>query len=233
VKYRVLTAIAFLLLGAIVNVAVAWGVGLAFASPTERYRFGDAPSHEGGFWRFTEHRAAGRTALWWLPEHERLTPKRFLPVEYLATPPSWTTVDWSKGPDRILYDANVAATVEDACGWPCRAMLRRADIWIGSRNGRGTSESKTKWTYAVIVPQAPSAMSILEAHEAYRALALSPIWPGFAINTVFYAALLWLLFAAPFALRRRRRINGGLCPKCAYDLRATQAGVCPECGATR
>ena len=59
-----------------------------------------------------------------------------------------------------------------------------------------------------------------------------PIWPGFAINTVFYAFILWLLFAAPFAVRRRRRIRRGLCPKCAYDLRGTPDGAtaCPECG---
>ena len=63
-------------------------------------------------------------------------------------------------------------------------------------------------------------------------LPLRPRWPGFAINTVFYAAILWLLFAAPFALRRRRRIKRGLCPKCAYDLRnrAIDSSACPECG---
>jgi len=59
-----------------------------------------------------------------------------------------------------------------------------------------------------------------------------PTWPGFAINTVFYAFVLWLLFAAPFAVRRRRRIKRGLCPKCAYDMRgsAPDSRTCPECG---
>jgi hypothetical protein len=63
-------------------------------------------------------------------------------------------------------------------------------------------------------------------------LPLRPIWPGFAINTVFYAGLLWLLFAAPSALRRRRRIRRGLCPACAYDLRGggSASQQCPECG---
>src|SRR5262245_36915851 len=51
-----------------------------------------------------------------------------------------------------------------------------------------------------------------------RVLPLMPLWPGFAINTVFYAAILWLLFAFPFALRRRRRIKRGLCPACAYPV---------------
>jgi hypothetical protein len=60
-----------------------------------------------------------------------------------------------------------------------------------------------------------------------------PIWPGFAINTVFYAAILWVLFAAPFALRRWRRIKRGLCPKCGYDLRGSATtNACPECGVT-
>ena len=63
-----------------------------------------------------------------------------------------------------------------------------------------------------------------------QVLPLRPLWPGFAINTVFYAGVLWLLFAAPFALRRRRRIKRGLCPKCAYPVGASD--VCTECGAT-
>mgnify|MGYP003578232462 CR=1 FL=1 len=59
----------------------------------------------------------------------------------------------------------------------------------------------------------------------------SPLWPGFAINTLFYAGILWVMFAAPFALRRRRRIKRGLCPACAYPV--GESIVCTECGAPR
>jgi hypothetical protein len=59
-------------------------------------------------------------------------------------------------------------------------------------------------------------------------LPLRPIWPGFAINTLFYAAILWLLFALPGALRRWRRIKRGLCPACAYPVGASD--LCTECG---
>jgi len=52
--------------------------------------------------------------------------------------------------------------------------------------------------------------------------------PGFAVNTLFYTAILWLFFAAPFALRRRRRITRGLCPACAYPVGGSP--VCTECG---
>jgi hypothetical protein len=65
----------------------------------------------------------------------------------------------------------------------------------------------------------------------WRALPLRPIWPGFAINTMFYAAILWLLFAALHPggfVRRRIRARRGQCPACAYPVGASN--VCTECG---
>ena len=42
----------------------------------------------------------------------------------------------------------------------------------------------------------------------------------------------WLLIAAPTAWlwRTDRRAKPWQCPKCRYDLRGLDAGVCPECG---
>ncbi len=59
---------------------------------------------------------------------------------------------------------------------------------------------------------------------------LRPIWSGFAVNTLFYAAVLWLLISGPFALRRLIRLKRGRCPACAYDLRHGEHDACPECG---
>ena len=56
-----------------------------------------------------------------------------------------------------------------------------------------------------------------------------PIWPGFVINTIFYAAILCLPFA-PFQLRRYVRVKRALCIKCGYDLRGNFSAGCPECG---
>ncbi len=56
-----------------------------------------------------------------------------------------------------------------------------------------------------------------------------PIWPGFAINTIFYATILWLPFA-PFQLQRYVRVKRGHCIKCGYDLRGGFSAGCPECG---
>ncbi|MHC4786375.1 MAG: hypothetical protein ACYTE6_10465 [Planctomycetota bacterium] len=58
----------------------------------------------------------------------------------------------------------------------------------------------------------------------------SALWPGFAFNTVFYAAILWLLIPGPFALRRLVRRRRGLCPACGYDLKHAEHESCPECG---
>jgi hypothetical protein len=60
------------------------------------------------------------------------------------------------------------------------------------------------------------------------ALPLNPLFPGFPINTVFYASILWMLFAGPGWIRRRVRIKRGLCPACAYPVGSSP--VCTECG---
>ncbi len=54
------------------------------------------------------------------------------------------------------------------------------------------------------------------------------LWPGFAVNTRFYAAVLWLLICGPFALRRFSRVRRGHCPACAYPMGET--ALCSECG---
>lgn len=60
-------------------------------------------------------------------------------------------------------------------------------------------------------------------------LPLKCLWTDFMVNTVFYAAVLWMVFAFPIALRRRRRIKRGLCPACAYPVGTSD--LCTECGA--
>ncbi len=57
---------------------------------------------------------------------------------------------------------------------------------------------------------------------------LRPLWPGFALNTLFYATVLGLLIPGPFALRRFIRRRRGLCTKCAYPM--GESDVCTECG---
>ena len=64
---------------------------------------------------------------------------------------------------------------------------------------------------------------------------LYPIWPGFAVNTLFYAvvvALLCLVVRTGYVVvfRYLTRSRRGLCPKCAYPM--GESAVCSECGKT-
>jgi hypothetical protein len=66
------------------------------------------------------------------------------------------------------------------------------------------------------------------------ALPYRPVWPGLILDTLFFASLWAALLYIPRAARRSLRRRRGLCPACAYDLRATPASSpCPECGQTR
>jgi hypothetical protein len=78
----------------------------------------------------------------------------------------------------------------------------------------------------------PSFIPVGKSYEPRR-LPVLPTWPGFAVDTLLYALILWLLISGPFALRRLIRIKRGRCPKCGYDLRHALSGGCPECGWNR
>ncbi len=69
---------------------------------------------------------------------------------------------------------------------------------------------------------------IISSSRSFGFIPLRPIWVGSALNTVFYAALVWLLFAGVSTLRRFLRVRRGLCPKCAYPM--GESAVCTECG---
>jgi hypothetical protein len=62
---------------------------------------------------------------------------------------------------------------------------------------------------------------------------LLPLWPGFALNSLFYATLTFLLWSTLTVTRRTLRKRRGQCPACGYSRRGLpDAGAkCPECGA--
>ena len=111
-------------------------------------------------------------------------------------------------------------------------VLARADGWplrsLGGISGH---------TRKLLNVQAPFGRAILRAMPLnsdkftndIRFLPLQPLWPGFAINTVFYAGVLWIVFCGPFALRQLIRRRRGQCARCAYPIGSS--AVCTECGA--
>ena len=53
-------------------------------------------------------------------------------------------------------------------------------------------------------------------HDETLIIPFRPLWFGFTVNTLCYGAILWLLVFITFVLHRILRVRRGLCPTCAY-----------------
>ncbi len=197
-----LTIPAFLLLGAVVNVAVAWGCALRadFQSPK-------------------------RIMSWPV-----LIPARWTDGHLRASSDLGVTEVYAL---RIRTDCLPHQYVF-AAGFPTRCLYLKAHrVTTGCiAPPRGGSNSMLPWNWE---PDSwrdglkvPAAWSWLSRRGRMCFLPTEPIWPSFAINTLFYASTLWLLIPGPFVLRRFLRLRRGLCPKCAYPM--GESSVCTECG---
>jgi hypothetical protein len=185
-------AFVFLLLGAIVNVAVAWIPVFTYFPRGERMLS-----------------AADATRRWDSLELPWNPPGEAWGWDQLMW--GWRITDLGR-PVQFAGTTNAAGVAMIVSGWPCDSMLALGGYWKGE--------------YLRIGWRHPDLWPLPEI--AAEALPTSIHWPGFAINTLFYAGILWLLFVAPFVLRRRRRIKRGLCPACAYPV--GESDVCTECG---
>ncbi len=110
----------------------------------------------------------------------------------------------------------------DYSGWPCRALERYMAFSIGTGN-RGPIELgivRSGWPL-------PNAMKTTRLGTTIP-LPLMPLWPGFAINMVFYGSFAFAVMAGTSVVKRRRRFKRGLCGQCAYP--TTGLNRCPECG---
>lgn len=60
---------------------------------------------------------------------------------------------------------------------------------------------------------------------------LFPVWPGFVVNSLLFAASIALVGWTLVTLRAALRMQRGQCTWCKYDRRGLAAGApCPECG---
>ncbi len=221
--------IVWLLMGAIVNVAVAWGLALCLdplapARNTPQGSWQQSIDHREGTWSVWSNRRIG--SLWILS-----SPRYRTGFEGTASGPPPDTLIPAWAASSLTPTATVAYNdpslgrlyrTAHATGWPTLSM---AGMYRGDQTDEPIARS------ALVIGVAPWSVGppVSGQITVPRAVLLRPLWPGFAINTLFYAGLVWLLFAVPRALRRRRRVKQGLCPKCAYPVGASD--FCTECGA--
>ena len=107
-------------------------------------------------------------------------------------------------------------------GWPLRAFECRIIT-----EPRGMPRNMTTATRGGFTLRQPAAGG---PGSARIDLPYVPMLRGFTINTILYAALARGLSFAPGAIRRVLRDRHGRCTNCGYDLRGVSHHACPECG---
>ncbi|MCH8824757.1 MAG: hypothetical protein IH984_14760 [Planctomycetes bacterium] len=234
-KRRLFKLALFLLLGAVVNVAVAWLIAVrvnVVGSGPDLIEITYENSQPTGVWLLSRWTQMGVTcytsyheyygyAVAYDPESD----SNPIDAIHITTPsPSEVTPKWTGLRTPVSRGIDEFREVR-GWGWPCSSMWSEyfLDFSVPAKSG---------WNFTSgIDPRGLGLSSTRQYNDPFpRILPVRPIWPGFAINTVFYAAILWLLTLAPFTARRMIRRKRGCCLKCGYDLRNVEHEKCSECG---
>ncbi len=233
-KRRLLTLAIFLLLGAVVNVAVAWGCATwSSLKLVSRPWVGQPTEVDQRLWQQVVPAGAA-------PRARALWRSRGFGCDSLMifgdrSGEAFLREDPS---GQVNFSFSVNAKMDRATlvrsGWPWRSGAgERWDLGISLMTPIPMLGYKvTTWRDADLQTSAVSFdRPTWLGGSSFRLLPLRPIWPGFAFNTLFYATILWPLICGPFVLRRHIRRKRGLCVSCGYDLRHAEHEACPECGA--
>lgn len=118
---------------------------------------------------------------------------------------------------------------ESRTGWPMRAMRCGNTHEVTLGDGQAILQAHFSGT--------PGRTGLIglspwrgPGPTTWRALPDRPMWPGFTIDTLVYAAAWWVIIFGWQRHRRARRIERGLCSACGYDLRGSDSQACSECG---
>lgn len=182
-----------LMLGALVNLGMAWGCSLGFAYADTKILAGTMQ------YRLTFVR---EWPIKGMPPAEAIG--RGTITAYGVTNSYYS--ESKRGHPWMLYRS---------AGLPLHAFHAWTDDWRTPRTPQTPpGASALHWRFAV---------DIRGTVFPYRPMPL-----GFTVNTLLYAALLFLLTLGLSVFKRRRRLRGGLCVRCGYDI--TGLTACPECG---
>ncbi|MCI0630278.1 MAG: hypothetical protein L0Y44_06440 [Phycisphaerales bacterium] len=232
-KRRVIPILLFLMAGAIINVAVAWGCSYFVIPPFRKcvvmtseefgvesaFPVADRVSAVDVWIGFGLSEMTARN--WTRDRDEARAASLLVPTSEGDRVAAIVSRQWAfvlgtqefGGPRKLRVDA----------GWPLHSFTGYASVVPFSYlvNRRGVT-IRQKAIGAIAVERT------VRGQPLQRLFPFKPIGVGAAFNTVFYAAIVRLLFAAPGFFRRRMRIKRGLCPACAYPVGAGE--TCTECG---
>ncbi len=232
-KRRLLIIAIFLVLGAAVNVAVAWGcavwIEIADVGNVTWSRVSQQSESDAFEWQYSIYRRRGATkirlSLVMLEKGQR-DEAGPVPATLPAGVPRWHR-GWPRE-SQVSWEGSEYPRTHEARGWPLLSMwseyFTHGNQTIEELRSNPGSLTYTTLPYRGIALKTRTRQGL----PIERVLPLGMIWPGFAVNTLLYAAGLWLLVPGPFVLRRFLRERRGLCPKCAYPM--GESSVCTECG---
>jgi len=116
----------------------------------------------------------------------------------------YTTPGWTE--HYVEYAVGVSSFLVLQAGWPMRCL--RGDYW-------GEADHPSGYVHAWMIPTTLRSV----VGDSWRYFPLRPIWPGFVIDTLFYAAIWGGVFFGFTSAKRIIRTRRGRCPRCGYDLR--------------
>lgn len=208
-KRRILKLVLLLILGAIINVAVAWLFVKEYYATQKGATYEKLSQDD---WPVLDN--LGYVAAKRFDGHKQ----------------SWNNLSsdatllqctiYLKGSKAKL---GVDAYMHVESGWPMRSLSgERISLIDSARQWKNGQVWKREFI---------SAFAFTSTPLTARPLRLMPF--GFFVNSLFYAATLWLLITGPGYISRWLRKWRGLCIDCSYDLRGSISQGCPECGKGR
>jgi hypothetical protein len=217
---RIITrVIVLLLLGAIANVAIAWCCARTMDAP-------GADKHltkEPGILVRMDSVGGHRLFVTWGHGCFGAPPSDTDGVANVV--PSWLLkrTTYPHATDQRIWDeltVEYRSAMYDARGWPMLALWGWLD-WPGA--------------FATDYNSYPHGLFKMNdqpwlVFDQGRCFPTIPLWPGFAINTVFYAAILSVLWIAPGPIRQFIRMKRHRCAACGYQIAKGVGPVCSECG---
>lgn len=210
-----------LLLGAAINVAIAWGVAVYGVRPAWQ-QGRPAPADE-----------------WWLA----LRPLHWVDLQHAASASSFGSqfrlATGVSVPDCLECDVLVE---ERLFGWPLPSLKSTLlsegpGYQLAEAEARGDTSA---WDSLNGAPPPRLVQSTFEGGLVLgartpneylpRTIPLMPIRSGLFANSVAYAGLMTLLLICVQQATKFRRSRNGQCTMCGYTKSGLKSSVCPECG---
>lgn len=220
-----LGALAFVLIGAVANVASVWIIALTVQLEFEGISQGEtlAARHTGNevvsYVFVNRNRFHDHAAVFDFEPRQDRNPVQRLTFEQMhdsfARDAPAPAPPWAEDAAASSWKATTmpGQRIAMAFGWPLRVLAFQCQE-SDPMDVRGGLALRFDPTSPAMTPA--------------RTLPLIPIWPGAALNTIIICFIVCIPVAAMRAVRRHRRIKRSQCPGCGYPMGTSP--VCTECG---